>query len=133
MLKLCHHISIIKVPEMWFLMIKFHNCDTYILPLGVTNYTYPALVRLSIEGSAEVTRQDTSPLTVYLRNVNEHSPVVAMEPFSVIMSADVPVGSVIGKLPLVTDFDGQNGFNFSLVTDSPFGYVCVNSLADFRC
>ena len=81
-------------------------------------------MKLSIEGSIEVQSQDTSPINVYLRNVNEHSPVVAMDPFSVTMSADVPIGGVIGKLPLVSDLDGQNDFVFSLVTGSPFGYVC---------
>ena len=81
-------------------------------------------MKLSIEDSIEVQSQDTSPINVYLRNVNEHSPMVAMDPFSVTMSADVPIGGVIGKLPLVSDLDGQNDFVFSLVTGSPFGYVC---------
>ena len=100
------------------------RCE-YILPLGVTNYTFPVIVKLSIDGSSEVQSQDTSTTNVYLRNVNEHSPVVAMDPFPVTMSADVPVGSVIGMLPLVTDQDEQNDFNFTLDTESPFGYVCA--------
>ncbi|KAI6656727.1 Cadherin-related tumor suppressor [Oopsacas minuta] len=99
---------------------------------GTTNYSFSVTVKLSINGSIEVQSKDESSATVYLRNVNEHSPVIAIDPFSITVSADVPVGSAVGRLPSVTDLDGQDDFTYSIVTASPFsidtaGFIYLNT------
>ena len=89
----------------------------------MTDYTFPVVVKLSIEGSSAVQLKDTSPITVFLWNVNEHFPLVAMDPFYVSVPADATVQSTVGKLPSVSDADGQTGFFYAIVTDSPFRYL----------
>ena len=80
-------------------------------------------MKLSIAGSSAVQQKDTSPITVFIQNVNENFPVVATDPLFIRVAADTANQSVVGKVPIVTDEDGQTDFIYSIVTESPFRYL----------